>query len=110
MINPGGQLHENAKNSIDLRHKLIHYSPKTMYSDEPHELEPKLRGKYPRTGLIAGGNGNSWWPVHALSAGGANWTIESVVAYADEFSERLGIVPNYQRMLFGKKAPAGDNR
>lgn len=109
-IDSGGQFHENAKLAIEFRNALVHYTPQTMYADDVHNLERSLASTYEANGLMPADSGNPWWPDRALSADGARWSVEAVEAYADEFSDRLDIVPNYQRLLRGKKPDSPEVR
>jgi hypothetical protein len=54
-----------------------------------------LSGKFPSNALMRG-QGNVWFPDHALGAGCARWAIDSVRAFADEWMERLNLEPVYR--------------
>jgi hypothetical protein len=42
------------------------------------------------------GQGNVWFPDHALGAGCAKWAIDSARAFADEWMMRLNLEPVYR--------------
>jgi hypothetical protein len=97
-ISKGGQLHENAQLLIRLRNMLIHYKPQTLYSGSETDLEKSLSTRFRTNGLLPVGYGGPWWPSAALGAGCAEWAVGSAESYADDFSKRIAIEPNYWRL------------
>jgi hypothetical protein len=95
-LNRGAEPYQSAKLLLELRNAIVHYRPSTVYADEEHTLERKLKAKFAPNGLL--GSGGPWWPNGALGAGCGAWAIASAERLADEVSARLGIVPNYLRV------------
>jgi hypothetical protein len=95
-LDRGTEPYQSAKLLLELRNAIVHYRPSTVYADEEHALERKLRGKFAPNGLLS--SGGPWWPNGALGAGCTRWAIDSALRLADEVSAQVGIVPNYQRV------------
>jgi hypothetical protein len=95
-LDRGAEPYQSAKLLLELRNAVVHYRPSTVYADEEHALERKLKAKFAPNGLF--GSGGPWWPNGALGAGCGAWAIESAQRLADEVSARVGIEPNYQRV------------
>lgn len=89
--------YQSAALLVELRNRIVHYKPETIYGEEPHKLENKLKGRFEENALIPFKSSN-WWPDRALGAGCAKWSHESAKMFADELSSRLGIEPNYKRI------------
>jgi hypothetical protein len=106
-LDRSGQVYDNARSTIALRDKFVHFRPEDRSAeDEAHAMEKKLRPKnFPDNALMAGSD-NAWWPDHALGHGAAVWAHRSVKALADHVSDVVGITPNYRRQeaagWFGK--------
>ena len=95
---------QNVKLVVQLRNNLIHYEPEWI-SEEPvvpsiaateKKLIKCLRGKFPTSPLV-GGN-SPFFPNKCLSYGCARWTVESSIAYADEFYNKLGATAPYEHI------------
>ena len=82
---------------IRLRNALVHFKPENIAADEEHELERRLRGKFPDNRLMEG-SGNPWWPSHGLGHGCTEWAVRSARALADQVLAEVGITPNYKRI------------
>lgn len=82
---------------IRLRNALVHFKPENIAADEEHELEKRLRRKFPDNRLMEG-SGNPWWPSHGLGHGCSEWAVRSARALADQVLAEVGITPNYQRI------------
>jgi hypothetical protein len=94
---PGRQPMQDVALMIKLRNALVHFSPETLGSDEPHELEKHLGSKFASCRLFEN-SGNPWWGDHCLGAGCAEWAHRSATSFADAIFGELGIAPNYQRL------------
>lgn len=103
-LDRGTEPFQSASLLLGLRNAVVHYKPTTVYTDEPHEIERRLKGRFPTNELLPP-RATRGWPNGILSAGCATWAHESAEGLADETSSRLGIVPNYQRILYGRQAP-----
>lgn len=82
---------------IRLRNALVHFKPVNVAADEEHELEKRLRRKFPDNRLMEG-SGNPWWPSHGLAHGCCEWAERSARALADRVLDDVGINANYRRI------------
>lgn len=95
-----GQLpYQDAALTVKLRNEVVHYKPQSLGSDVEHGLAAQLSGKFLDNGLMSA-SGNPWFPDKCLGHGCAAWASRSVKAFADEFFDRIRVVPNYQRVQF----------
>jgi hypothetical protein len=78
-----------------IRNVLIHFKPDTAFADDPTKLEKQLIGKFEPAKHMAD-SGNPFFPDKAWCA---EWAVHSSRGLADEFCLRLGIEPNYQRVI-----------
>jgi len=83
-----------------LRNALTHFSPQTLTTHTRDEMAQSLQGKFDPNHLMVG-SGNPFFPDHCLGSGCAEWAVGAVHKYSDEFFERIGLQPNYQRVDFG---------
>ena len=79
---------------IAWRNALIHYKPEWHGDEQPTKLEQRLSGRFPRSRLVPE-NSPDAWPLWALGAGGAAWSIRVARDFADEWTARLGVSPPY---------------
>ena len=82
---------------IQLRNVIVHYSPESLFTDESHKLEGRLRNRF-ESNLLASPN-SLWWPDQCLGSACAEWSWQSALALADAVSDDLSITPNYKRLL-----------
>jgi hypothetical protein len=82
---------------VRLRNALVHFKPENIPADEEHELQKRLRGKFPDNRLMES-SGSPWWPSHGLGHGCSEWAVRSARALVDEVLADVGIAPNYQRI------------
>lgn len=94
-----GQPYQDADLTIKLRNELMHYKPETYGGETQHKFFKQLPGKFSENPLMAG-SGNPYFPDKCLGSPCANWAVQATKALADEFFQRLGISPNYQRVTF----------
>jgi len=84
---------------IRLRNALIHYEPtdepelifeddKYKPPDGEHKLAKALRGRFPLNSLAA--PNHPYFPDQILGYGCAAWAVNTSIAFADEFAQRLG--------------------
>jgi len=93
-LNEGARPYQDANLVVQLRNAIAHYRPEDLSSDQPAQLEKRLKGRFPDNRLLAG-SGNPWWPDVCLGAGCAQWAMTSVVALADHVVGAIGVKPNY---------------
>jgi hypothetical protein len=94
-LNTSAEPYQSALLLIQLRNTIVHFRPETIYSNQVHELEKKLKGKFEDNKLAH--PKSNWWTSRAIGAGCAEWAADSAQAFADEVSKRLNIKPNYMR-------------
>jgi hypothetical protein len=99
MLARGRQPYQDAALVVGLRNTLIHYRPVTLTAASEIALQRQLRRKFDACRLMAGA-GNPWFPDHCLGAGAAQWAVNTVRAFADAISARLGVNPHFQRVAF----------
>jgi len=102
----GENPYQNAKFVIELRNFITHYKPMSLGGKVKHKLESHLRGRFALNKMLEK-SGNPDFPDKMLSKGCAEWSLQSVKDFADEFFKRMSIQPNYQKVdidkLAGKK-------
>lgn len=100
MFPAGQQPYQDVNLVIKLRNALVHYKVRSLGSHTPHELDADFatQQRFAHNKLMAG-TGNLF-PDRVLGHGCAEWAWQSCKEIADEFSQRLGIRPNYQRATF----------
>ncbi len=92
----GAEPYQSVASLINFRNAIVHYKPKTIYSDEVHYLEKSLKGKYsPNFLMPENARTSNWWPNNALSAGGAIWSHNKAEAFALALCKKLNIEANY---------------
>lgn len=96
-FNKGRSPYQDVSSLVDLRNELVHYKPESLGGDSIHKLGKSLGGKFPENRLMVR-SGNPFFPDKCLGKGCANWAVSSSRKFADEFFERVGIEPNYQRL------------
>jgi hypothetical protein len=95
-----GQLpYQDAAIVVTLRNELVHFKPQSLGGDVEHKLARRLRGKFPENRLMDG-SGNPWFPDKCLGHGCAEWAVNSIVRFADEFFAKINVEPNYRRIEF----------
>lgn len=94
-LDAGTEPYQSAALLIQLRNTLVHFRPETIYSNQVHKLESKLKGRFSDNKLAH--KKSNWWTSRALGAGCAEWAVASARAFTDEISHQLNIQPNYMR-------------
>ena len=84
---------------IELRNELVHYKPQTLGGMHIHMLEGELENKFPINALMAD-SGNPFFPDKCLGYGCAKWALTSSRSFADDFFNKVGVIPNYKRVRF----------
>lgn len=95
--------YQDAAFAIELRNAMVHYKPETLTSNDQSKFEKdlrnKLKGKYPMNMLMRG-SANPNYPDYYLGYGFSTWVLDALLAFADEFFQKIGIPPNYQKVVF----------
>lgn len=95
----GRRPYQDASLVVKLRNELVHYKPRSLGGKDEHRLVRQLSGKFDDNPLMSG-SGNPWFPDKCLGYGCADWSVRSVIAFADDFFDRIGVKPNYQGVPF----------
>ncbi|MBI2488072.1 MAG: hypothetical protein HYW01_14235 [Deltaproteobacteria bacterium] len=101
-FNKGENPYQDANLVVKIRNTLIHYKPQLLGGENIHQLEAKLKGKFPENKLMSGSAGNPYFPDKALGKGCAEWTVKSVLIFANGFFLRMGVIPHYKKVEFTK--------
>lgn len=94
---------------IELRNAVVHYKPEWAPAgveeqrELPKGLPRKLKGKFEANPLT--GKGNPYYPDKVFGSGCAMWGVQSVVAFANEFNNRLGLEAHYKDILTELQLP-----
>lgn len=97
--------YQDAAALVDLRNALTHYRPASVSVKDPHPLDAMLVGRFPANTLLGAAPVGKFYPEHALGAGCAQWSVASVVAFADHFAQELGLNLNYQQVKWLAEPP-----
>ena len=97
-IDPGLTVYQSAKDVIDIRNALVHFSPETQFDHSQIALEKRLRGKNKFTENQQD-VGSPWYPNKALGAGLAAWACESVTAVVAQWQGRLHTEYDYAQWI-----------
>jgi hypothetical protein len=98
-LDRGAAPFQDAELLVRLRNALMHFTPRSVAEDDPHELGDILKKRFKPNPLM-GQSGNPYFPDKCLGAGCAAWAFRSAKAYSDEFYERIRVTPNYQSSGF----------
>jgi len=84
-----------------LRNSLIHYEPEWIDSHsnetyEVHEFERLLSGKFAINPLA--GVGNGFYPDKCLSHGCADWAVNAVIIFIENFAAKVNILPSFHHV------------
>lgn len=92
---------------IGIRNEIIHHRPVTLGPNETRPTDEGLAHRFGENPLMASSH-NPYWPDKCLGSPCAFWALNASKALADQFHERVGVEPGYQR-LEGKWPPAGQS-
>ncbi|MBF9325142.1 hypothetical protein [Mycobacteroides chelonae] len=87
-IDMGSEPGQTVAAMIRLRNDLMHFKPKTNWSDEQHHLQQVLQ---PRLGVNPLTNSAPWFPHQVLTPKCARLAYEAVRAFGAEWRTRMGI-------------------
>src|SRR5215207_764623 len=95
-LDRGTELYQDFDACVRLRNWIVHNRPERRghHLQEPN-LSKVLRSRNFESNALMKGQGNVWFPDHALGAGCAKWAIDSARAFADEWMKRLDLEPVY---------------
>ncbi len=84
----GAPLYQAVDDLMQLRNALVHFKPEwTTESGEHHKLEARLIRKFTANPFAP--KAAEFFPRRCLSHGCAAWAVDSVLAFIDEFENRL---------------------
>jgi len=93
-LKAGAYPYQDAKLFISIRNDLVHFRPVTQTHGEEMAREKQLKGKFAENALMLGA-GNPWFPAKCLGAGCAQWSGQTSMALADEWTARLDLARDY---------------
>jgi hypothetical protein len=79
---------------IRLRDALVHFHPGMNWTDEPHDIEIRVKHLVPENPLMR--DTAPWFPNHPLCAGVAQWAWQSCMRFADDCHEQMGLQVSYR--------------
>ena len=86
----GARPYDDVVQVIKLRNWLVHYKPKTLSILSPEKILDHVRDRFAENPLLDAAGPNNWFPHHALSAGCAQWAVDSVQAFIEDFVKVTG--------------------
>jgi hypothetical protein len=107
-MDKGKNPYQDTQLLIALRNRLVHFKPAWHYYDDPADFGQKLRGRFPQSRLLSP-NDASDWSIRALGAGCAWWAFNTSVAFADDWTRRLGI-GDMHRTEIGENSSGSDGK
>ncbi|MER7436150.1 hypothetical protein ABT341_15685 [Pseudonocardia alni] len=105
ILDRGAEPYQSMRLLVRLRNWTVHYYPSNVSEATPHELGVKLEGRFESNALMAT-SGNAWFPDKALGAGCSRWSVETALAFVDNFVESFSYEPNYRVIEYPKDPPA----
>ncbi len=96
LFEKGQSPYQDASLVVKVRNELVHYRPELLGGEAEHKLARQLRDKF-RINKLMAESGNPWFPDKCLGYGCAQWAVESITTFADEFFARISVTPHYQR-------------
>ena len=97
-IDAGRAPMQDAALLIALRNALVHFKPSWHSDEDPTNLEKRLSGRFAKSELLPGNDGSPW-PIWALAAAGAAWSVQAGRGFADEWVDRMGLARVYETDL-----------
>jgi hypothetical protein len=91
-FDPGAEPYQSAKLLITLRNALVHSKPETNEPNGEHRFQKSLRGRFPLSAIPTDAH-RPFFPDQCLSAGCANWAVDSAGQFSSQFHSRLGVAP-----------------
>lgn len=98
-FNKGEQPYQDAKLLVDLRNALVHFRPEWHEHGTPGKLETRLAMRMKPSGLIPADYAAPWVPVKVLGASCAEWSVQTVQNFADQWTTRLAIARTYESQV-----------
>ena len=87
-LKQGDQTFQNIKLLIQLRNALVHFKPEWGDEQKEHaKLSNKLRGRFEGSSFLSD---SRLFPRAWASHGCCVWTVESTIAFIEEFEDRAG--------------------
>lgn len=94
----GAMPYQNVSLLTRLRNYFVHFKPELYEFNQEevqHRLGTALEGKYEKNPLAE--EYEPFFPFKSLSYGCADWAIESSLDFTNEFFNKFGLQPSYQR-------------
>ena len=104
IFEPGAPLYQDVNLLVKLRNDLVHFKPEWIKlpssddfgPDDIHRYEKMLCGKFSPNPLAS--QGNPYYPDKCLGHGCAEWAVNSVVKFTDEFFSKMDLIPPYNHV------------
>lgn len=87
-ISMGVEPGQTVKAMIRLRNDLVHFKPKTNWTDEEHHLQKELQ---PRLGTNPLTDSSPWFPHQVLTPKCARVAYEAVIAFGAQWCSQMGV-------------------
>ena len=103
-FNKGENPFQDTQLLIDLRNRFVHYEPESIIhmsstdkkQEDMHQVERDLRNKFEPIKLDSFQH-NNFYPDRCLSHGCAEWAVETVLKFIEDFTTKLGTVSTFDR-------------
>jgi hypothetical protein len=104
IFNTAENPYQNVNLLVKLRNSIIHYEPEDIdvFDTDPdeeiniHKMEARLKDKFPNNALYDAESYN-YFPLKCFGHGCAEWSVQSAIAFANAFFDKLGISNHSQK-------------
>lgn len=95
-IPKGCSIYQNIASLIEARNALIHFQPQWHDESRSHRrIANLLKGKFDTSPFMD--QGASFFPDKCMTYGYVKWAIDTAMAFANEFSDRSGILNKFTK-------------
>jgi hypothetical protein len=108
-LDRGAQVWQDMDLLTAWRNALVHFKPAWHDDEQPTRLETRLTGRFPKSQLLRDNDGSPW-PIWSIAAGGAEWAVMTARAFADEWTDRMGLRRVYETDLHSFERHIAENR
>ncbi|MFR9803138.1 hypothetical protein ACL02T_12645 [Pseudonocardia sp. RS010] len=103
-VDRGRRPHDDVTYLLKLRNWLVHNKPRAVGEGSPHKIIDHVRGRFAENPLLPEMGKDSWFPDKALSAGCAEWAVESARSFVEKFIDDLGGTRSHHRLIHDEQA------
>ncbi len=87
-------IYQNMDSLIKARNALVHFQPQWHDEEKSHrKIQERLKGKFEPSPFMD--SGASFFPNKCMSHSFASWAVHTAMKFADEFSEKSGIMNKF---------------